>query len=134
MTFEGSPGIVGGVNEEETRRLGAWLRQRREELGVDLEQVEADTRIRTRYLEALETENFDALPDPVVGRGFLRNYAAYLDLDPGEASDRYSALVAPPEPESVPSEQTSPFTAGPFRPVPLHKIAAPGARFILLTH
>jgi cytoskeletal protein RodZ len=108
--------------------LGAWLRQRREELGIDLEQVEADTRIRARYVEALEDEDFDALPDPVVGRGFLRNYAAYLDLDPQEASDLYSALVAPPEPESVPSEQPSPFTAGPFRPVPLHKIAGLGSR------
>jgi cytoskeletal protein RodZ len=120
------------VNEEDTRRLGAWLRQRREELGIDLEQVEADTRIRTRYLEALEAEDFDALPDPVVGRGFLRNYAAYLDLDPQEASDRYSAMVAPPEPESVPPEQPSPFTAEPFRPVPLHKIAGPGSRRRLL--
>ena len=128
MTFEGSAGIVGDVNEEETRRLGAWLRQRREELGIDLEQVEADTRIRTRYLEALEAENFDALPDPVVGRGFLRNYAAYLDLDPQEASDLYSVMVAPPEPESVPSEQPFPFTEGRFRPVPLHKIAAGGSR------
>jgi cytoskeleton protein RodZ len=128
LTFEGSAGIVGGVNEEDTRRLGAWLRQRREELGIDLEQVEADTRIRTRYVEALEAEDFDALPDPVVGRGFLRNYAAYLDLDPQEASDRYSALVARPEPESVASDQPSPFMAGPFRPVPLHRIAAGGSR------
>ena len=132
MTFEGSAGIVEGVNEEDTRRLGAWLRQRREELGIDLEQVEADTRIRTRYLEALEAEDFDALPDPVVGRGFLRNYAAYLELDPQEASDRYSAKVAPPEPESIPSGQSSPFTAGPMRPVPLHEIAGQGSRRRLL--
>jgi cytoskeleton protein RodZ len=132
LTFEGSAGIVGGVNVENTRQLGAWLRQRREELGIDLEQVEADTRIRTRYLEALEAEDFGALPDPVVGRGFLRNYAAYLDLDPQEASDRYSAMVAPPEPESLPSEGSSPFGAGPFRPVPLHKIAGRGSRRRLL--
>jgi cytoskeleton protein RodZ len=126
LTFEGSPGIVGGVTEDTARSLGEWLRQRREELDISLEQAEADIRIRIRYLEALEAEDFDALPDPVVGRGFLRNYAAYLDLDPLEASERYTALVAPPEPEPLPDEESSPFAPGPFRPVPLHDM--PGWR------
>jgi cytoskeletal protein RodZ len=114
------------VTEENGRPLGEWLRQRREELGISLEQAEADTRIRVRYIEALETENFDSLPDPVVGRGFLRNYASYLELDAAEASDRYSRLVAPPEPEPLP-EKDAPFTrSDPFRPVPLHDM--PGFR------
>jgi cytoskeletal protein RodZ len=101
--------------------LGEWLRQRREELDISLEQAEADTRIRLRYLEALESEEYDALPDPVVGRGFLRNYAAYLDLDPQEATDRFSGKVAPPEPESLSVEGPTPFTAGLFRPMSLHE-------------
>jgi len=106
--------------------LGEWLRRRREELGISLEQAEADTRIRLRYLEALESEEYDALPDPVVGRGFLRNYATYLGLDPQEAADRFSGKVAPPEPESLSVEGPTPFTAGPFRPVSLHQM--PGRR------
>ncbi len=84
------------MSEDSTRPLGEWLRQRREELGISLQQAEAETRIRARYLEALEKEEFQALPDPVVGRGFVRNYAAYLGLDPRDASDRYSQRVAPP--------------------------------------
>jgi cytoskeletal protein RodZ len=108
--------------------LGEWLQQRREELGISLEQAELDTRIRLRYLEALESEEYDALPDPVVGRGFLRNYATYLELDPKEASDRFSKIVAPPQPESLAVEGTTPFTAGPFRPVPLHEIPGRGLR------
>lgn len=111
---------MGDVSEDTARPLGEWLRQRREESNISLEQAETDTRIRLRYLEALEAEDFEALPDPVVGRGFLRNYAAYLGLDPQEASERYSVLVSPPEPEPVPDEETSPFASGPFRPLPLH--------------
>jgi cytoskeletal protein RodZ len=114
------------VSEDTARPLGEWLRQRREELEIGLEQAEADTRIRLRYLEALEAEDFEALPDPVVGRGFLRNYCAYLDLDAQEASERFSVLVAPPEPEPTPDEESSPFTVGPFRPLPLHDM--PGWR------
>jgi cytoskeletal protein RodZ len=111
------------VSEQNSSSLGDWLRQRREELGISLEQAEIDTRIRIRYLEALESESFDALPDPVVGRGFLRNYAVYLGLDPKEASDRFSEKVAPPQPESLSVEGPTPFTAEPFQPVPLHGLA-----------
>ena len=119
MTFAYSPGIVVNVSDDKTRPLGEWLQQRREELDISLEQAEEHTRIRARYLEALEAEEFDALPDPVVGRGFLRNYAAFLELDTQDASERYTKLVAPPEPEAVPSEEESPFK-GPFRPMALH--------------
>lgn len=118
------------MSEENTRPLGEWLRQRREELGISLQQAEAETRIRARYLEALEKEEFQALPDPVVGRGFLRNYAAYLGLDPKEASDRYSQRVAPPQPEPTVDQATSPFSSGPFRPVPLHAIPARRSRWV----
>jgi cytoskeletal protein RodZ len=110
------------VTEDNGRPLGEWLRQRREELEISLEQAEADTRIRLQYLEALEAENFEALPDQVVGRGFLRNYAAYLELDPSEAGERYTAIVAPPEPEILTAEEPSPFDSGPFRPLALHEI------------
>jgi cytoskeleton protein RodZ len=126
LTFEGSTGIVVCVTEENGRPLGEWLRQRREELGISLEQAEADTRIRIRYIDALETGNFDSLPDPVVGRGFLRNYASYLELDVKEASDRYSGLVAPPEPEPLPDRDAPATGLEPFRPVSLHDM--PGFR------
>ena len=129
MTFTGSAGIVVPVSTDSSRPLGEWLRQRREELDISLEQAEADTRIRLRYLEALESEEYDALPDPAVGRGFLRNYAAYLDLDPQEAADRFSEKVAPPEPESLGVEGPTPFTTGPFRPVDLHEMPTRRSRW-----
>jgi cytoskeleton protein RodZ len=130
LTFAGSAGIVVSVSTDNSSPLGEWLRQRREELDISLEQAEADTRIRLRYLEALESGEYDALPDPVVGRGFLRNYAAYLDLDPLEAADRFSRKVAPPEPESLSVEGPTPFTAGVFRPLSLHEMPARRSRWI----
>jgi hypothetical protein len=107
------------------RPLGEWLRHRREELEISLEQAEADTRIRIQYLQALEAGNLKALPDQVVGRGFLRNYAAYLELDPQETADRYAAIFAPTEAETPAVAESSPFDSGPFRPVPLHGIREP---------
>jgi cytoskeleton protein RodZ len=107
------------------RPLGEWLRQRREQLEISLEQAEADTRIRSQYLEALEADDLEALPDQVVGRGFLRNYAAYLELDPQETADLYAKTVAPAEPEAPTTAEASPFDSGPFRPVPLHEIRTP---------
>jgi cytoskeletal protein RodZ len=120
------------VNDENTRSLGEWLRHQREELDVSLDQAEADTRIRSRYLQALEQEDFDELPDPVVGRGFLRNYAAYLELDVQSAVDRYSEVVAPPEPEPLSIDESSPFASGPFRPVALHEMPSRRSRLGLL--
>ena len=57
--------------------------------GIDYPSAEAETRIRSRYLRAMEEEQFDLLPDPSYVRGFLRAYASYLGLDPQLALDEY---------------------------------------------
>jgi cytoskeletal protein RodZ len=56
----------------------------RERKGVDLYRAERDTKIRARYLAALERGDYKELPGPVYTKGFLRNYALYLGLDPDE--------------------------------------------------
>ncbi|WP_067931304.1 helix-turn-helix domain-containing protein [Alicyclobacillus kakegawensis] len=63
------------------RELGETLRRRREELGMDLDQVERMTKIRKRYLSAIEQGDWSALPGDVYGRGFVRSYAEALGLD-----------------------------------------------------
>jgi cytoskeleton protein RodZ len=112
---------VGTVAEDKVRPLGEWLRLRREDLDISLEQAEEQTRIRVRYLQALEDEDLEALPDPVVGRGFLRNYAAYLGLDPKQAVERYARSGAPAQPAPLKIERAAPFTEE-FHPVPLHEM------------
>lgn len=62
--------------------IGAALNEAREARGISLEQAANDTRISLRFLEALESEEFDELPAPVYVRGFLRSYANYLGVDP----------------------------------------------------
>src|SRR5215212_4171226 len=54
----------------------------RERKGVDLVRAERETKIRVRYLSALERGDYRDLPGAVYTKGFLRNYAIYLDLDP----------------------------------------------------
>ncbi|HMC02882.1 MAG TPA: helix-turn-helix transcriptional regulator, partial [Cellulomonadaceae bacterium] len=56
----------------------------RERKGVDIYRAERDTKIRARYLEALEHGDYRELPGAVYTKGFLRNYALYLGLDPEE--------------------------------------------------
>ena len=62
-------------------------------MGITLAEVEVATRIRQKYLSALEAEEWHLLPGEVVGRGFLRNYADYLGLDPQEIMDRRRATT-----------------------------------------
>ncbi len=116
------------MSDDSTRSLGEWLRQRRETLGISLEKAQAETRIRAAYLKALESEDFSVLPDPIVGRGFLRNYATYLGLDPQEAVARFSGKVAPPEKVLLPGDTSNSFRSGPFEPLPLHEMPGFGRR------
>jgi transcriptional regulator with XRE-family HTH domain len=78
-------------------RLGEWLRQARLRRGQSLDEIERTTRIGRGYLEALEAERYEVLPAPAYVRGFARNYARALGLDPDGASTRLPAkLPAPP--------------------------------------
>jgi cytoskeletal protein RodZ len=61
----------------------------RERKGVDLYRAERDTKIRARYLAALERGDDRELPGVVYTKGFLRNYALYLGLDPEEVLDQW---------------------------------------------
>ena len=61
--------------------VGATLRETRSRRKIDLVEVEAATKIRVRYLRAIENEEWDLLPGDAYARGFVRTYAAYLGLD-----------------------------------------------------
>jgi hypothetical protein len=61
--------------------IGNSLREARVRQQLELGEVELATKIRSRYLRALEEETFDALPAQTYVKGFLRTYADYLGLD-----------------------------------------------------
>ncbi len=68
-------------------KIGRILQQKRKEQGLSLEEVERATKIRKRYLDGLEREDYAVLPDWVYAQGFLKTYANFLGLD-GEALSR----------------------------------------------
>jgi len=68
-------------------KIGRLLEHRRKEKGLTLEEVEQATKIRKRYLDGLEREDYAVLPAGVYAQGFLKTYANYLGLD-GEALSR----------------------------------------------
>lgn len=69
--------------------LGQVLRQARESKGISLEVAEEETKIRRKYLEALETGQYTDLPGEVYLKGFLRTYGNYLELDGASLVDQY---------------------------------------------
>ena len=65
---------------------------------VNIEELEASTKIRAKYLRALENEEFGLLPGPTYVKSFLRTYAEKLGLDPQLLVEEFRAQYEPPEP------------------------------------
>jgi cytoskeleton protein RodZ len=90
--------------------IGNSLREARLRQGYELPRVEADTKIRAKYLRALEEERFEVLPGETYVKGFLRTYAEYLGLDGQLYVDEFNSRftredepVAPARPRRQPS-------------------------------
>jgi cytoskeleton protein RodZ len=82
--------------------LGHILREAREMKGLTLADVQDKIRINSRFLQALEDGDYTVLPTAVHARGFLRNYARFLDLDPRPLLERFeSSLQQMPYPSNA---------------------------------
>lgn len=73
----------------ERDRLGAILKKAREKKALDLSQIEKRLKIRKKYLEALEEENWKVIPGEVYLKGFLQKYAQFLGLDAQKILELY---------------------------------------------
>lgn len=82
--------------------IGATLREARTRRKIDLAEVEAATKIRVRYLQAIENEEWDALPGGAYTRGFIRTYANELGLDGERLAEDYRRRTSPAGAERVP--------------------------------
>ena len=71
--------------------IGNSLREARLRQGLDFPEIEQATKIRPKYLRALEDEQFDILPGQTYVKGFLRSYAEYLGLDGQLYVDEYNS-------------------------------------------
>lgn len=79
--------------------FGAELRLERELRAISLEEISSATKISTRFLRALEEEQFNQLPGGVYNKGFVRAYARYLGIDEEKAVASYMAAVGALEPK-----------------------------------
>jgi len=81
--------------------IGSSLRDARVRSGLDFPDLEQRTKIRPKYLRALEDERFDILPAPTYVRGFLRAYADALGLDGQPFVDEYNTRFAVGDEDTV---------------------------------
>jgi cytoskeleton protein RodZ len=95
-------------------QIGESLREARARQGIELGDAQQATKIRARYLDAMEGERWDLLPDPAYVRGFLHTYATFLGLDADAlireyARSRESAEHAPAPGEPLADSLTEPL-------------------------
>jgi cytoskeletal protein RodZ len=86
------------------KSLGEILKATRNKKGLTLDQVEEETKVRAKYLEALENEHFENLPGDVYALGFLTKYLDFLELDKNELLTQFKM------------ERGKSFRAGKFMP------------------
>jgi cytoskeleton protein RodZ len=111
---------------------GSTLRSAREAAGLSVDDVAQQLKLAPRQVRALEDDDFQHLPGRTFARGFARNYARFIQLDP----DRVLALM--PAGESAPALERPSFAAArrPMGEIPVeraaHRSSAPRVLFLLL--
>lgn len=81
--------------------IGTTLREARMRARIDISEVEARTKIRAKYLRAIENEEWDLLPGPVYVKSFLRTYGDYLGLDSRALVDEFKRRYERPSDQDL---------------------------------
>lgn len=87
------PDLEGSLAPENGVFDGAVLRRIRVSLGIELEEISATTKINDHHLRAIEGNHYEQLPPPVYLRGFLKQFAKCLSLDPNHVADSYTGRM-----------------------------------------
>lgn len=103
---------------------GQRLRAVREAKNLSLQDISKSLRYSAKQIDALENNQFDALPDPVMTRGFIRSYAKYLEIEAEPLIKSYRQLLGEDE-ENVIALQSS------MHPVSLTKPTVPWLKYVL---
>ncbi len=99
---------MGGVV---VAKLGEMIRERREELGLTLDDLQVRTKIRGKYLEAIEAGEYQVIPGEVYLRGFLRSISSELEMDADLALQAYRQDTGKEKVESAQIEAAKPSVA-----------------------
>jgi cytoskeletal protein RodZ len=81
--------------------IGSTLREARMRARIDISEVEAQTKIRAKYLRAIENEEWDLLPGPVYAKSFLRTYGDFLGLDSRMLIDEFKRRYESPTDQEI---------------------------------
>lgn len=89
--------------------VGTMLKDARMAKGITLPEVEKQTRIRLKFLEAIERDAYHLLPSPVYAKGFVKNYSDFLGLDSAvimaffrrQSGDMKHTVILPKEPQEI---------------------------------
>jgi cytoskeleton protein RodZ len=107
--------------------IGNSLREARLRQGLEFPEIEQATKIRGKYLRALEEEQFDVLPAQTYVKGFLRSYADYLGLDGQLYVDEFNSRYVRGELEDESERPLAPRISRPSRG------SAPLSKAVMLT-
>jgi cytoskeletal protein RodZ len=116
--------------ETDMPTVGERLRAAREEKGLSLEDVAAQTRIPQRHLESLEVADWDKLPAPTYTTGFAKSYASAVGLDRAEIGEQLRAEMGGSRSPNMAAEVFEP--ADPARTMPKSLVFATIAAVIVL--
>ena len=97
--------------------IGSSLKEARLRQGVDLNEAEAATKVRAKYLRALEDERFEILPAQTYVKGFIRAYADYLGLDGQLYVDEFNSRYVPGDDELAAMRRRNPAASRAHRRV-----------------
>jgi cytoskeletal protein RodZ len=92
---------VNGALSSDMSNFGSSFKKAREAKGISLDRIAAETRISTRFLLAIENEDFTSLPGGIFNRGFVRAYAERIGLDPDQSVADYERLLKVHEPSEA---------------------------------
>jgi len=106
--------------------IGETLREARMRRRIDMTEVETATKIRAKYLRALENEEWDLLPGPTFVKTFLRTYADYLELDSRLLVEEYRQRYERPS-----TQDLTPFAASRGRRGRRRRVAALGPVLVM---
>jgi len=121
---------VDDLAEPEVATVGQRLRAAREEKGLTLEDVAAQTRIPRRHLESLENSDWERLPAPTYTTGFAKSYASAVGLERGEIYEQLRGEMGGVRPSTTTSEVFEP--ADPARTMPKWLVFGAIAAILLL--
>ena len=116
---------LGNYAAEYRSRCGGALRASREKLGLTTQEIASRLRLSNKQIEALEADNFSALPEATIVKGFIRNYAKILKTPAEPLLDAYNVIVPDKAPQS--------FTLQPSVKMKVTEYEKPNAmRYVLL--